>query len=214
MADIYNISREESDRWHAKKAVDRFLDKNGMYSHLKLDFLLVPEFLGMQLNGVAENRWFANIQRYDGKATINVNTVDGINRKTALAIGYCLAVDYYKNLEEERKKKNYLKTFQDLYCDDKGNISIKTYKFLGPEICEKLKNMSDDEKKAIVESAVNNKTDYEYYVSEENIDEELTDKQGDFEKKCLYFAEDLVSRDFSPRFQKQQIKSNLIDHQF
>ena len=74
--------------------------------------------------------------------------------------------------------------------------------------------MSDDEKKAIVESAVNNKTDYEYYVSEENIDEELTDKQGDFEKKCLYFAEDLVSRDFSPRFQKQQIKSNLIDHQF
>lgn len=111
MADIYNISKEESDRWHAKKAVDRFLDKNGMYSHLKLDFLMVPEFLGMQLNGVAENRWFANIQRYDGKATINVNTVDGINRKTAIAIWLLPSCGLLQKFRRRAQEKELFKNF-------------------------------------------------------------------------------------------------------
>ena len=39
MAEIFNISKQDSDRWHAKKAVDKFLDSNKMYSTFRCWYL-------------------------------------------------------------------------------------------------------------------------------------------------------------------------------
>lgn len=211
MAEIFNISKEDSDRWHAKKAVDKFLDSNKMYSHLGVDIFMIPEFMNMRLGAMLRaDNIYAAMDNYDGKVKITIAVGDEIDRKAALALGYCLAVDFYNKQEIESKIKNYERTFAETYLDENGNISKTTFMFLGEKTCRKLMYMDDEMKKKVVQKVVEN--NYGTYSCALNDD--FMDNNDPLTKKYRYFAEELVSRDCTNRFLPDKNRNKNQEYEF
>lgn len=128
-----------------------------MYSHLGVDIFMIPEFMNMRLGAMLRaDNIYAAIDNYDGKVKITIAVGDEISRKAALALGYCLAVDFYNKQEIENKIKNYARTFTETYLDENGNISKTTFMFLGEKTCRKLMSMDDEIKKEVVQKVVEN----------------------------------------------------------
>lgn len=194
-----------------KKAVDKFLDSNKMYSHLGVDIFMIPEFMNMRLGAMfrADNI-YAAMDNYDGKVKITIAVGDEIDRKAALALGYCLAVDFYNKQEIENKIKNYERTFAETYLDENGNISKTTFIFLGEKTCRKLMSMDDEMKKEVVQKVVEN--NYGTYSCALNDD--FMENNDPLTKKYRYFAEELVSRDCTNRFLPDKNQNKNQEYEF
>lgn len=194
-----------------KKAVDKFLDSNKMYSHLGVDIFMIPEFMNMRLGAMfrADNI-YAAMDNYDGKVKITIAVGDEIDRKAALALGYCLAIDFYNKQEIENKIKNYERTFAETYLDENGNISKTTFMFLGEKTCRKLMSMDDEMKKEVVQKVVEN--NYGTYSCALNDD--FMDNNDPLTKKYRYFAEELVSRDCTNRFLPDKNQNKNQEYEF
>lgn len=211
MAEIFNISQEDSERWHAKKAVDKFLDSNKMYSHLGIDIFMIPEFLNMKLSAMLSGGdTYAEIDNYDGKVSIAIAVGNELDRKAALALGYCLAVEFYRTQEIEYKIKNYERTFAEIYLDENGNISKSTFMFLGEKTCKKLMAMDADMKKEVVKKVTENNLGT-YSCS---LKDDFMEDNNQLSKKYRYFAEELVSRDCTNRFTPDKYRNKNQEYQF
>ena len=182
-----------------------------MYSHLGVDIFMIPEFMNMRLGAMfrADNI-YAAMDNYDGKVKITIAVGDEIDRKAALALGYCLAVDFYNKQEIENKIKNYERTFAETYLDENGNISKTTFIFLGEKTCRKLMSMDDEMKKEVVQKVVEN--NYGTYSCALNDD--FMENNDPLTKKYRYFAEELVSRDCTNRFLPDKNQNKNQEYEF
>ena len=96
MTQIIKVSMDELDRNHARIAVNKFLDKNGMYSHLGINILMIPEFMGWEVYYKDfKNGTFASSEKVDGKLTFYISEKVW-TRKSALALCYMIAAEYYE----------------------------------------------------------------------------------------------------------------------
>ena len=187
---IYKITEEESDRYHAKKQVDKFLDENKMYSNMKLDILKVPEFLkyGFYSKELPADI-LATVQKENNQLSIYIQQ-GGISREKALAVCYILGYEFYKAEEIKYALSNYEEAFENLFYDKASTKGIKRwYDTLPPE-----------EKKAMVEWELKTNSDYVIGVGERELAEN---------NKYTYFAEDLLSRDYLPRFKVQKVQEDF-----
>ena len=187
---IYKITEEESDRYHAKKQVDKFLDENKMYSNMKLDIFKVPEFLkyGFYSKELPADI-LATVQKENNQLSIYIQQ-GGISREKALAVCYILGYEFYKAEEIKNALSNYEEAFENLFYDKASTKGIKRwYDTLPPE-----------EKKAMVEWELKTNSDYVIGVGERELAEN---------NKYTYFAEDLLSRDYLPRFKVQKVQEDF-----
>ena len=187
---IYKITEEESDRYHAKKQVDKFLDENKMYSNMQLDIFKVPEFLGYGFySKELPFDILATIQKEGKNLTIYVQQGE-ITREKALAVCYALGYEYFKAEDIANALEHYEEAFENLFYDKASTKGIKKwYDTLPPE-----------EKRAMVEWELKTNADYVIGVGERELAEE---------NKYTYFAEDLLSRDYLPRFKVQKTQEDL-----
>ena len=182
---IYKITEEQSDRYHAKKQVDKFLDGNKMYSDMQLDIFKVPEFLnyGFFTKQLPADI-LATVQKENNKLSIYIQE-GAITREKALAVCYILGYEFYKDEEIKNALLNYEEAFENMFYDKASTRGIKKwYDTLPPE-----------EKKAMVEWELKTNSDYVIGVGEAELAEA---------NKFTYFAEDLLSRDYLPRFKVQK----------
>ena len=186
MANIYTITREESNAYHAKKVVDRFLDENGMYSNMGLNILEVPAFL--KYNVYAKDLpsdIFATVQKEGQDLTIYVQEGD-VTRDVALAVCYILGYEFYRGDDIKKALLHYEEAFDNLFYEKALTKSVKKW----------YEALPTEEKKAMVEWELKSNADYIIGVGPKEL-------YGD-KDKYVEFAEELLSRDHYPRFKIQK----------
>ena len=189
MTQIIKVSMDELDRNHARIAVNKFLDKNGMYSHLGINILMIPEFMGWEVYYKDfKNGTFASSEKVDGKLTFYISEKVW-TRKSALALCYMIAAEYYEKDYVNFALNNYEDAFENIFSGE--NYSLAELKA--------LEHLTAEEKKLMVEIHLKNNSDYQI-----ELNEDFDKANSPIEKKYLYFAEDLLNRDHTLKFKQTQ----------
>ena len=187
---VFRITEEASHIHHAKKQVDDFLDSNKMYSNMQLDIMMVPEFLGYKIySKQLPADVLAVSHKEDGKLTIYVQ--DGeMDRTKALAFCYLLGYEYYEQKNNkttlEQALDNYEEAFDNLFYIKASTKGVKKW----------YDSLQEQEKKAMIEWEL--KTGFANYVV--SVGENELNKNDNL----AFFAKDLLSRDYLPRFKEKQ----------